>query len=101
MEPDDVVIANNGGQALDIFLHRPDSASKNGILKANIHPYIQSHSPMRTLKQTKTKPSTHQTRRLRLLVLFLSNVVLGDDQEVRHVLRKAAPLRRSSDLGQY
>ena len=60
VEPDDVVIANIGGQALDIFLHRPDSASKNGILKANIHPYIQSHSPMRTLKQTKTKPSTHQ-----------------------------------------
>ena len=34
MKPDDVVIADIGGQALDIFLHGPESAHKNGILKA-------------------------------------------------------------------
>ena len=31
VEPDDVVIADIGDQALDIFLHGPESAHKNGI----------------------------------------------------------------------
>ena len=37
METDDVVIADIGGQALDIFLHGPESAHKNGILKTFSH----------------------------------------------------------------
>ena len=54
MEPDDVVIADIAGQALDIFLHGPESAHKNGILKTFTHTSIPIHQ--RTLlKQTKSK----------------------------------------------
>ena len=73
MEPDDVVIADIAGQALDIFLQGPESAYKNGIVKTFTHTSIPIH-PCTLLKQT-AKPSTHQTRRLRLVVLFLSSVV--------------------------
>ena len=54
MEPDDVVIADIGGQALDIFLHGPESAHKNGILKTFTHTSIPIHS-CTLLKQTKRK----------------------------------------------
>ena len=40
VEPDDVVIADIGGEALDIFLHGPESAHKNGILKTFTHTSI-------------------------------------------------------------
>ncbi len=52
--PDDVVIADIGGQALDIFLHGPESAHKNGILKTFTHTSIPIH-PCVLLKQTKSK----------------------------------------------
>ena len=42
VEPDDV-IADIGGQALDIFLHGPESARKNGILKTFTHTSIPIH----------------------------------------------------------
>ena len=92
VEPDDVVIADIGGQALDIFLHGPESAHKIGILKTftHIHSLIHSHSVVHTPKKKKKKKggggndekhtSTHQTWCLRLIVLFLSNVVVGDFQ---------------------
>ena len=54
MEPDDVVIADIGGQALDIFLHGPESAHKNGIGNTNIHSHINSHPATNTPK-TKRK----------------------------------------------
>ena len=81
MEPDDVVIADIAGQALDIFLHGPESAHKNGILKTFTHTSI----PIQTrtlLKKKKKEKKTHQTRCLRLVVLFLSNVVVVDGQEL-------------------
>ena len=40
MEPDDVVNSDIAGQALDIFLHGPESANKNGILKTFTHSSI-------------------------------------------------------------
>ena len=40
VEPDDVVNADIAGQALDIFLHGPESANKNGILKTFTHSSI-------------------------------------------------------------
>ena len=52
--PDDVVIADIAGQALDIFLHGPESAHKNGILKTFTHTSIPIH-PCVLLKQTKSK----------------------------------------------
>ena len=53
--PDDVVIADIGGQALDILLHGPESAHKNGIVKTFIHTSIPLHSP----KKKKKKKNTH------------------------------------------
>ena len=54
MESDDVVIADIVGQALDIFLHGPESAYKNGIVKTFTHTCIPIH-PCTLLKQTKSK----------------------------------------------
>ena len=50
VEPDDVVMADIAGQALDIFLHGPESAHKNGIVKTKVHSHIHSHPPMHTPK---------------------------------------------------
>ena len=55
--PHDVVIADIGGQALDILLHGPESAHKNGIVKTFIHTSIPIHTPC-TLLKTKTKKHT-------------------------------------------
>ena len=54
MESDDVVIADIVGQALDIFLHGPESAHKNGLVKTFTHTSIAIH-PCTLLKQTKSK----------------------------------------------
>ena len=70
MEPDDVVIADIAGQALDIVLHGPESANKNDIVKTFTHTSIPIQP--RTLLKKKKKKSTHQTRCLPLVVLFLS-----------------------------
>ena len=43
VEPDDVVIADIAGQALDIFLHGPESAHKNCIVKTFTHTSIPIH----------------------------------------------------------
>ena len=51
MEPDDVVIADIGGQALDIFLHGPESAHKNDIVKTFTQTSIPTH-PCTLRKQT-------------------------------------------------
>ena len=99
VEPDDVVIADIAGQALHIFLHGPESARKNGMVKTFTHTSIPIH-PCTLLKQ-RAKPSTHQTSCLPFLVLFLSSVVVGDGQEARHWLQMTAPRLRSSRLGQY
>ena len=61
-------IADIAGQALNIFLHGQESARKNAIVKTFTHTSIPIH-PCKLLKQ-RAKPSTHQTSRLRLVVLF-------------------------------
>ena len=53
VEPDDVDIADIGDHALDIRLHCPESAHKNGIVKTNLHSHIHSHTPMHTPKRNK------------------------------------------------
>ena len=57
VEPDDVAMADIAGQALDIFLHGPESAHKNGIVKTFTHTSIPMHL-CTLLKQRMTKPST-------------------------------------------
>ena len=54
VEPDDVIIADFGGQALDIFLHGPESAHRNGIVKTFNHTSIPNH-PCTLLKEQETK----------------------------------------------
>ena len=98
--PDDVVIADIGGQALDIFVHGPESAHKDGILKTFTHTSIPIH-PCVLLKQTKSKILNSLNMILLLLVLFLSNVVGVDGQEAWQMLLTTAPRRRPSRLGQY
>ena len=56
VEPDDVVIADIAGQALDIFLHGPESAHKNGIAKTFTHTSIPIH-PCTLLKKRKNNNS--------------------------------------------
>ena len=53
--PDDVVIADIGDQALDILLHGPESAHKNGIVKTFIHTSIPIHTPCTLLKKSNKK----------------------------------------------
>ena len=89
VEPGDVVIADIAGQALDIFLHGPESAQKNGIVKTFTHTCIPIH--LCTLLKQRAEPSTHQTWHLRLVVLFLSKVVVGDCQEAWQMLLSTSP----------
>ena len=73
---EDIVIVDIADQALDIFLHGPESAHNNGIGKTFTHTSISIQSYV--LLRQRPKHSTHQTWRPRLVVLFLSNVVVGD-----------------------
>ena len=57
VQPDDVIIMDIAGQALDIFLHGPESTHKNSIVKtsySHIHSHIPMHTPQRNEKTTKT-----------------------------------------------
>ena len=87
--PEDIVIADIGDYALDIFLHGPESTHKNGIGKTFTHTSIPNQ-PCTLLRQ-RAKPSTHQTWRLPLVVFFLSNVMVGDGQEAWQRLLSTAP----------
>ena len=99
MEPDDVIIADIAGQALDIFLHGPESAHKNGVVKTFTHTSIPIH-PCTLLKKEKKKRrrakcSTHQTYCFGLLVLFLSSVVVVDGKEALQILLSTAPTSKA------
>ena len=86
---DDLLIDDIGDQALDIVLHGPESAHKNGIVKKFTHTSIHNQ-PCTLLKQT-AKHSTHQTWHLRSVVFFLSNVAEGSSQEPWQKLLSTAP----------
>ena len=66
MVPDDVVIADIGGQALDILLHGPESAHKNGIVKTFIHTSFPMHTPCTLLKESNQKTKKQKTKRPKL-----------------------------------
>ena len=103
MEPDDVIIADIGGQALDIFLHDPESAYKNGIVKAFTHTSIPTH-PCTLLKKREKKKSKMLNSPNMMLTFsgpLLSSVVKSDAQEDWHLLLRTAPRLRPSCLGQY
>ena len=56
VEPDDIVIADIGDQALGIFLHGPESTHKNGIGKTFTHTSIPIHTP-KTKSKTLNSPN--------------------------------------------
>ena len=96
----DVVMADIPGQALEIFLHGPESAHKNGIVKTNIHSHIHSYSPIHTPKRNKEQ--NHELTKLDdLLVLFLSILVVVDGHEAWQILLRTVPRWKPSRLGQY
>ena len=72
-------------------------------IHSHIHSYTHSMHTPKTVKNEikKKRRSTYQTWWLRLLVLFLSIVVMGDGQEIWHLLLRTASRRRPSRLGQY
>ena len=84
MEPDDVAMADIAGQALDIFLHGPESAHKNGIVKTFTHTSI----PIYQCNLQRNKEQNHQLTNMTasFSCLFLSIVVVGDGQEAWHLL---------------
>ena len=105
VEPDDVVIADIGDHALDIVLHGPESAHKNGIVKTNLHSHIHSHTPMHTPKRnkqtnSKTLNSPNMTPSFSC-PLPVQKVVVGDGQEAWQMLLTTAPRPRPSRLGHY
>ena len=60
--PDDVVIADIGGQALDILVHGPESAHKNDIVKTFIHTSFPIKTPCTLLKNQIKKTKQKKTR---------------------------------------
>ena len=89
VEPDDVVNANIAGQAR--HLSPRSRVCEQEWHSKDIHSLIHSHTPMHTPKKTHAqtttaKCSTHQTWCLHLLVLFLSSVLVGDFQDLWHLL---------------
>ena len=73
VEPDDVIIADIGGQALDIFLHGPESAHKNGIVKTFTHTSIPIHPCiLLTIKKRKKKKKKKNNKLLNSPNMMLS-----------------------------
>ena len=100
MEPDDVVIADIAGQALDIFLHGPESAQKNGILKTLTHTCIPIH-PCTLLKQTKSKTLNSPNIKPSFTCLLPVQCGGGRRPGALQMLIRTAPRRKPSRLGQY
>ena len=96
---DVVVIADIAGQALDIVLHGPESAHKNGILKT----LTLSSIPIqpRTLLKKKREKINSPNKMPSFSCPLPVHVVVGDGQEAWHLLLRTAPRRRLSRLGQY
>ena len=61
MELDDLIIVDIGSQALDIFLHGPESARKNGIVKTFTHTCIPIH-PCTLLKSNNKEQNPQLTK---------------------------------------
>ena len=90
MEPADVVSADIAGQALDIFLHGPESARKNGIVKTFTHTSIPIH-PCTLLKKKKEKKKKRKMLNSpNMMPSFtgplLVGVLVADLQEAWHLL---------------
>ena len=100
MVPDDVVIADIAGQAIDIILHGPESAQKNGIVKTFTHTCIPIH-PCTLLKQIKSK--TLNSLNMTPAFTYPLPVQRGGWRRpgALRMLLRTAPRRRPSRLGQY
>ena len=89
--------------ALDIFLHGPESAHKNGILKSFTHTSIPIQ-PRTLLKKREKKRRRKKLNSPNMMPSFscplLSIVVVGDGQKAWQMLLRTTPRRRLR-LGQY
>ena len=96
VEPDDVVIADIAGQALDVFLHGPESAHKNGIAKTFTHTSIPIH-PCTLLKIKNPQLTKHD------FVYWSSSCPVYWWATARNwawqMLLRTSPRRRPSRLG--
>ena len=109
VEPDDVIIADIAGQALDIFLHGPESAHKNGIVKAFTHTSIPIHPCTLLKKKKKKKKKEEEEENAQLtkhdaLVYWSSSCSMLWWATVRKLCRSSSALlqrRTPSRLGQY
>ena len=104
MEPDDVIIADIGGQALDIFLHGPESAHKNGVVKTFTHTSIPKH-PCTLHKKKKKKKNKNKSQKLNSRNMMLSftgqlHVQCGGEQLSGSLADSPKDCSMSSDLGQ-
>ena len=100
VEPDDVVIADIGGQALDILLHGPESAHKNGIVKTFTHTSIPTH-PCTLLKQTNSKTLNSPNMTPSFSCPLPVQCAGGRRPTNWHLLLTTATRRRPPRLGQY
>ena len=88
----------------EILQYRPAKKKKKTKKKRKFNSpkqQILQHSPAKNKKNKNNNRSTHQTWCLSLLVLFLSNVEVGNGQETWRMLLRTDPLRSTSHLGQY
>ncbi len=102
VEPDDVVIADIAGQALDIFLHGPESAHKNGIVKTFTHTSIPIH-PCTLLKKKKkvNKKYSKMLNSPNMMPLFTGALPIQCAGGRLSGSLAHAPLRRPCRLGQF
>ena len=77
MEADDVIIADIGGQALDIFLHGPESAHKNGIVKTFTHTSIPIHTCILLKKEKEKKRRKKEKKKKNNKMLNSPNMMLS------------------------
>ena len=96
---DAVAIADIAGQALDIFLHGPESTHKNGILQTLTHTSIPIHPC--TLPKQRAKPSVQQAWRLRLVLLSCPMWWWSTVRKLGRCYSGLLQRRRPSRLGQY
>ena len=103
VETDDVVIAEIGGQALDIFLHGPESAHKNDIAKIFTHTSNPIHPCTLPKKKKKKKRKTLNSPNMTVSFSCPLPVQSGSGRPPGSLADAftTAPRPRPSRLGQY
>ena len=99
VEPDGVVIADIAGQALDILLHGPQSALKNGIIKTFTHTSIPTRPS--TLLKNGINNNSKMLNSPNMMPSFTGPLLLQCAGGRLSGSLAPAPLPRSCRLGQF